>query len=147
MANIKGGAAAVEQKNSPSRPSAKQSKASGPKQAKGGKPGTKKENIFQRFVNYLKNVRLEIKRTTWPTRNDVLRMSLIVMGALLFFFIMIMVIDQIMTYLIDAYAGLASHVQASTSSFNPAILPTPDATSTASAHSLASIADQAGKSL
>jgi len=82
---------------------AKQAKAS--KASKQSKPANKKPNIFQRFVTYLKNVRLEIKRTTWPSRNELWRMSLIVVGALLFFGITIYGLDTLMTYLLSLYAS------------------------------------------
>ena len=77
------------------------------KPAKGGKTAPKKEGIFKKIANYFRNVRLEIKRTTWPTRNDVLRMSLIVVGALIFFGVFIFLIDWAMTQLLGLYSDLA----------------------------------------
>jgi preprotein translocase subunit SecE len=74
--------------------------------AKSGKLTPKKEGIFKKIANYFRNVRLEIKRTTWPTRPEVGRMSLIVMGALLFFGVFIFVIDWGMTELIKLYSSL-----------------------------------------
>ncbi|MDR2035631.1 MAG: preprotein translocase subunit SecE [Coriobacteriales bacterium] len=71
--------------------------------AKDPKKANKKPNIFRRFVDYLKQVRLEIKRTTWPTKNEVLNMTIIVMVALLFFGVLIFVIDLIMVELLKLY--------------------------------------------
>ncbi|MDR1422656.1 MAG: preprotein translocase subunit SecE [Coriobacteriales bacterium] len=96
-------------------------KESAPKNApkstsKGSSKGTsksapkkeKKESIFRKAINYFHNVRLEIKRTTWPSRDEVLRMSLIVIGALIFFGVFILVADWIMTSLLNLYSGLAT---------------------------------------
>jgi len=133
MANSKSGTAAAQKKNA-GRQTAPVRRANSSKQTKTNKPGTKKENIFKRFITYLKNVRLEIKRTTWPTRSDVLHMSLIVMGALLFFFVMIFLIDQLMAYLINLYATVTAPIQSSSSSLLPAVLPTPGITDPTSLH-------------
>jgi preprotein translocase subunit SecE len=78
-----------------------------PKAAKGGKSAPKKEGIVSKVLTYFKNVRLEIKRTTWPTRDEVLRMSLIVMGALLFFGVFIFIFDWLTTQFIEFYSSLA----------------------------------------
>lgn len=78
--------------------------------AKDPKKSTKKPNIFRRFIEYIKQVRLEIKRTTWPTKNEVLNMTIIVLVALLFFGVLIFVIDLIMVQLLNLYAQLAPDV-------------------------------------
>jgi preprotein translocase subunit SecE len=90
----------------------KAAKSSSPKDhkknvSKSASKAPKKEGIFRKFLNYIHNVQLEIKRTTWPTRDEVLRMSLIVVGALIFFGVFIFVIDWVMTQLVDLYAGFA----------------------------------------
>jgi len=74
--------------------------------AKDPKKTNKKPNLFRRFVEYLKQVRLEIKRTTWPTKNEVLNMAIIVLVALLFFGILIFIIDFIMVQLLNLYGHL-----------------------------------------
>ena len=74
--------------------------------AKDPKKAAKKPNIFRRFIEYLKQVRLEIKRTTWPTKNEVLNMAIIVLVALLFFGVLIFIIDQIMIVLLKQYGQL-----------------------------------------
>ena len=48
----------------------------------------------QRF-KFLKEVRSELKRVTWPTRNEVLRWTGVVVGALLFFGIFVAVLDNL----------------------------------------------------
>jgi preprotein translocase subunit SecE len=95
---------AVEKKSS--QKTAKPTKDSH-KSSKGGKSAPKKENILTKIVSYFKNVRLEIKRTTWPTRDEVLRMSLIVVGALIFFGVFIFIIDWVMTWFVKFFGSLA----------------------------------------
>ncbi|MCL1880040.1 MAG: preprotein translocase subunit SecE [Actinomycetia bacterium] len=118
-------AAQVEKKSTSTNTKAKASKGDNKKSTKGS---PKKENIFQRFVGYVKNVRQEVKRTTWPSRDDVLRMSLIVIGALIFFGILIAVVDWVMTILLNAYSGLQP-APAPTPT-DAGVVPTPDAGST-----------------
>jgi preprotein translocase subunit SecE len=96
-----------------------------PKSGKSGKSALKKEGIFSKIVSYFKNVRLEIKRTTWPSRDEVLRMSLIVIGALLFFGIFIFVMDWVMTQLLDLYGNLTLSPDASGAGDIPATSDTP----------------------
>jgi len=83
---------------------AKPQKKEQPKAAKSAKQPPKKPSVFRRILTYFKNVRLEIKRTTWPSRNEVLRMSLIVVGALIFFGVFIFIMDWVMTKLLELYA-------------------------------------------
>ncbi|MFH1714478.1 MAG: preprotein translocase subunit SecE [Candidatus Nealsonbacteria bacterium] len=37
-------------------------------------------NIFEKTVSYLKEVRLEMKKVNWPTRDQTIRYTLIVIG-------------------------------------------------------------------
>ena len=37
-------------------------------------------NIFAKVVNFLKEVRLEMKKVNWPTREETIRYTLIVVG-------------------------------------------------------------------
>jgi preprotein translocase subunit SecE len=70
------------------------------------KKAPKKDNIFRKALTYFHNVRLEIKRATWPTRPEVLNMSLVVVGALLFFGVVIFLLDWAMTELLVLYSSL-----------------------------------------
>lgn len=72
----------------------------------------KKENLITRIRNYFHNVRLEIKRTTWPTRTEVFHMSLVVVAALLFFGVLIFALDSILYTLVDLYSQLYSIIGA-----------------------------------
>lgn len=58
---------------------------------------------------FLKDVRAEMKRVTWPTRTDVLRWSGVVVGALLFFGVYVAVLDNvIITPALVALSGLGA---------------------------------------
>ncbi|MDR0347736.1 MAG: preprotein translocase subunit SecE [Coriobacteriales bacterium] len=82
------------------------------KSAKAGKQAPKKPNVFTRIITYFKNVRTEVKRTTWPSREEVLRMSIIVVGVLLFFGVLIFLLDWVMNWLMPLYADLAQNFSA-----------------------------------
>jgi len=99
---------AAKKAEKPADKSAKAQKKASQKASKGGKQAPKKDSIFKKIITYFKNVRLEIKRTTWPNRNEVFRMSLIVVGALLFFGILIFFIDWAMTRLLEVYTNLTN---------------------------------------
>ena len=52
------------------------------------------------IVSFLKGVRSELKRVTWPTRTDVIRWSGVVVGALLFFGVFVFILDNIFPQLL-----------------------------------------------
>lgn len=69
------------------------------------KPAKAKKNRFQFF----KDVKAEMKRVTWPTRQDVLRWSVVVVCALLFFGVYVAVLDNgIITPLLFLISGLGA---------------------------------------
>ena len=82
---------------------AKQSKAVEKKaEKKAAKP---KKKRFQ----FLRDVKAEMKRVTWPSRQDVLRWSVVVVAALLFFGIYVAVLDNgIITPLLFLISGLGA---------------------------------------
>lgn len=58
---------------------------------------------------FLKEVRSELKRVTWPTRQDVIRWSGVVVVALLFFGLYVALLDNvIVTPLLVAVSGLGA---------------------------------------
>ena len=58
---------------------------------------------------FLKDVRAEMKRVTWPTRTDVVRWSGVVVGALVFFGVYVAVLDNvIITPALIALTGLGA---------------------------------------
>ncbi|MDO4590931.1 MAG: preprotein translocase subunit SecE [Slackia sp.] len=62
----------------------------------------------QRF-KFLKEVKAELKRVTWPTRPEVLRWTGVVVAALVFFGVFVAVLDNlIVTPLIVALSGIGA---------------------------------------
>lgn len=59
-------------------------------------------NIFKRFTGYLHDVRAEMRRVVWPTRPEVLNLSIVVITTLLIFIVMIAVFDQVVVAIINA---------------------------------------------
>ena len=49
----------------------------------------------KRRFGFLKDVRAEMKRVTWPTKQDVLRWSVVVVAALLFFGVYVALLDNV----------------------------------------------------
>ena len=65
----------------------------------------KKKKRFQ----FLKDIRAELKRVTWPTRKDVLQWSGVVVGALLFFGVFVALLDNaIITPLLVGISSLGA---------------------------------------
>ena len=58
------------------------------------KPVEKKEAKKPRKRGFLREVRSEMKRVTWPTKQDVLRWSGVVIVALVFFSVFVLVLDN-----------------------------------------------------
>ena len=78
------------------------------KQSKSGKPAkADKPNIFTRFRNYLRDVRTELRRTVWPTRDEVIRSSFVVVATLAFFIIFLIVVDFIVSNAILMITNIA----------------------------------------
>lgn len=66
-----------------------------------------KPSIFARFGKYLKDVRTELRRVSWPTRQDVMSRSVVVIVTLLFFMVFTLIIDNAASYLfLDLLAGI-----------------------------------------
>jgi preprotein translocase subunit SecE len=68
--------------------------------AKAQKGAKKKPNPAVRFLQYLKDVRAEMKRVVWPGREEVMNSSLIVITTLAFFILLVLVVDQISSFVI-----------------------------------------------
>jgi preprotein translocase subunit SecE len=65
-----------------------------------------KPNIFRRFMNYAKAVKIELTRVVWPTRAELLRMSIIVVCTLIFFGVIIFLVDSGVTPLLHLFSQL-----------------------------------------
>ncbi len=83
-------------------------KAETPAKDTKAKETTKAKPKKERF-KFLKAVRAEMKRVTWPTRTEVLRWSGVVVFALLFFGIYVAILDNwIVTPILVGIAGLGA---------------------------------------
>ena len=82
-----------EKKKFFSRSDKKAEKASEKEEKKAAKP-EKKAGLWARFRAFIKNVRTEMHRVTWPTRQDVVRWSGVVVVALIFFGLYVFVLDN-----------------------------------------------------
>ena len=85
---------------------AREKKAAARAEAKKGKTVRRGPKFFWKFVDYLKNVKTEMKRVVWPTRPEVGRMSVVVIIALVFFGILIYLVDSAVTPLLYMLSGI-----------------------------------------
>ena len=77
-----------------------------PKQAK---KAEKTEKPKKKRFKFLRDVKAELKRVTWPTKQEVLRWTGVVIAALLFFGIFVAVLDNIIvTPLIVFISGIGA---------------------------------------
>ena len=68
-----------------------------------------KKPVKKSRLQFLKDVQLELKRVTWPSRQDVTRWSGVVLAALLFFGIYIFLLDNgVVTPILLAISGLGA---------------------------------------
>ena len=78
-----------------------------PKQSKhAGAPP--KPSIFERLKTYFVGVVAELKRVVWPTRQEVLNSTVVVLVALVFFAIFAFIVDWLSTGIMDFLIGLAA---------------------------------------
>jgi preprotein translocase subunit SecE len=61
----------------------------------------KKKNIFARMKEFLKDVRAELKKVTWPTRGDLYKTTIAVIVSSVFFGIFLFVVDLVFSKLIN----------------------------------------------
>ena len=63
----------------------------------------KLSDIPKKIVTYIKEVRVEVKKVNWPTRQEALRYSLIVIGASFFVAAYLGLMDFALTSLLNNY--------------------------------------------
>jgi preprotein translocase subunit SecE len=57
-----------------------------------------KERWYRRFVGFLKDVRAELKKVTWPSRSEVYSTTIVVILATLFFGIYLFLMDALSSW-------------------------------------------------
>ena len=70
------------------------------------KADSKKPGLVERARPYCKGVKSEIKRVTWPTKNELVKYTGAVLGMLVFFGVLIAVVDAVIVPVLYAYQGL-----------------------------------------
>lgn len=70
------------------------------------KTKNKKPGIVSRAKTYFKGVKSEIKRVTWPTKQELVKYTGAVLGMLVFFGILIAIVDAAIVPVLYAYQGL-----------------------------------------
>ncbi len=60
-------------------------------------------NIFTKIITFLKEVRIEMKKINWPTREETLRYTLLVVGVSVAVAIFLGTIDFIFTTLLNKF--------------------------------------------
>ena len=71
----------------PAKPSQKSMKAAAPQL-----------NVFQRLMKYFRDVRVEMRRVVWPSREEVIQSSIVVVVALVFFIFYVLIWDTASEY-------------------------------------------------
>ncbi len=69
-------------------------------------PLEQKIRWYKRFFPFLKDVRSEVKKVTWPSRNEVYSTTLVVIFAILFFGFYLFFMDIIFSWLISQVKSL-----------------------------------------
>ena len=57
----------------------------------------------KRAIEFLKEVRLELKRVTWPTKEDTIKYTSIVIGLVLTIAVFLGGLDFLFTWILDKY--------------------------------------------
>ncbi len=61
---------------------------------------------YRRFVNFLKDVRSEVRKVTWPSRREVYSTTLVVIFATIFFAFYLFFMDIIFSWVISNIKSL-----------------------------------------
>jgi preprotein translocase subunit SecE len=69
-------------------------------------PMEQKVRWYKRFIPFLKEVRTEIKKVTWPARNEVYNTTLVVIAATLFFGFYLFFMDVIFSWVVSEIKSL-----------------------------------------
>jgi preprotein translocase subunit SecE len=60
----------------------------------------------KRFVNFLRDVRSELKKVTWPSKNEVVSTTIVVIAATIFFGFYLFFMDVIFSWVIGQIKNL-----------------------------------------
>jgi preprotein translocase subunit SecE len=66
----------------------------------------KKERWYKRFFTFLKDVRAETRKVTWPSKNEVYNTTIVVLVATFFFGFYLYFMDIILSWMINQIQSL-----------------------------------------
>ena len=66
----------------------------------------KKKNIFKRISEYLTEVKGELKKVTWPSKNDLIRTTVAVLVSSFIFGVFLFIVDMIFSRIINDIIGI-----------------------------------------
>ena len=99
-------AASVTPADSSPKPSKAPAKAEKKTEKKPAKKSDKKPGIFRRFFNYLGDVRSEMKRVVWPSKDELKSYSVAIIAMLIVFGVIIWLVDSGIVAALVGYTGL-----------------------------------------
>ena len=70
------------------------------------KKADKKPGLFRRFFNYLAEVRSELRRVTWPSKEELKSYSVAIIAMLIVFGVVIWLVDSGIVAALVGYTGL-----------------------------------------
>ena len=73
--------------------------------AKAGSAGSPEQNI-QKTRNYIQETYVELKKTTWPTKDEATRLTSVVIAVILVLGVYMGVLDALFSYLINRFSLL-----------------------------------------
>jgi preprotein translocase subunit SecE len=62
----------------------------------------------QSFLTFAKEARLEVRKVVWPTRQEVVRMTLIILAATAFVGLMLYLIDMVIVWAVGLITGIGA---------------------------------------
>lgn len=66
----------------------------------------KKKNLFKRIGEYLKEIKGELKKVTWPTKDDLIKTTIAVLVSSLIFGVFLFIVDMIFSRVINSIIGV-----------------------------------------
>jgi len=66
----------------------------------------KKKNLFKRIGDFLTEVKGELKKVTWPTKNDLIKTTIAVLVSSFIFGVFLFVVDMIFSRVINSIIGV-----------------------------------------
>jgi preprotein translocase subunit SecE len=66
----------------------------------------KKARWYKRLISFLRDVRAELKKVTWPSRNEVYSTTIVVIIATVFFGLYLYFMDLIFSWVLNQVRGL-----------------------------------------